>query len=133
MAGNITATGGNANTKVAFTNGAPFIRCVTRINDEHIETAGNLDINMPMYNSLEYSDNYADSSGSLYQFKRDEQNIGADGNLVNVTTVNSSTFKYKSSLLGNLAATGVLENAEIVVPLKYLSMFFRSLEMPLIN
>ena len=55
MAGNITATGGNANTKVAFTNGAPFIRCVTRINDEHIETAGNLDINMPMYNSLEYS------------------------------------------------------------------------------
>ena len=45
-------------------------RCVTHINDEHVETAENLDIIMLMYNLLEYSDNYADSSGSIYQFKR---------------------------------------------------------------
>ena len=53
-------------------NCAPFTRCGTHINDEHVETVENLDIIMPMYNLVEYSDNYADSSGSLYQFKRVE-------------------------------------------------------------
>ena len=61
-----------ADTNVAFKNCAPFTRCATHINDEHIETAENLFIIMPMYNLIEYSDNYADSSGSLYQFKKDE-------------------------------------------------------------
>ena len=78
-------------------------------------------------------DNCADSSGSPYQFKRDEQNINAGGNLANVATTGSSSFKYKSSILGNLAATRVSENAKKIVPLKYLSNFFRSLEMPLIS
>ena len=61
-----------ADTNVAFKNCSPSTRCVTHINDEHVETAENLDIIIPMYNLTEYSDNYADSSGSLYQFKRDE-------------------------------------------------------------
>ena len=61
-----------ANTNVAFKNCAPFTRCVTHINDEHVETAENLNIIMPMYNLIEYSDNYADFSGSLYQFNKDE-------------------------------------------------------------
>ena len=61
---------GNANTKVAFKNCVPFTRCVTQINDEHVETAENLDIIMPMYILLEYSDNYADSSECLFQLKR---------------------------------------------------------------
>ena len=51
-----------ADTNVAFKNCPPFLRCVTHINDEHVETAENLDIIMPMYNLIEYSDNYADSS-----------------------------------------------------------------------
>ena len=51
---------------------------------------------MPMYNLLEYSDDYADSSGSLWQFKRDEQNLNDDGNLDNVTTADLSLFKYKN-------------------------------------
>ena len=54
-----------ANTNVAFENCAPFTRCLTHINDEHMKTAGNLDIIMPVYNLIEYSDNYSDSSGSL--------------------------------------------------------------------
>ena len=54
-----------ADTNVAFKNCAPFTRCATYINDEHIETAENLDISIPMYNLIEYSDNYSDSSGSL--------------------------------------------------------------------
>ena len=54
-------------TNVAFKNYAPFRRCV--------EAAENLDIIMPLYNLTDYSDNYADSSGSFYQFKRDESPI----------------------------------------------------------
>ena len=61
-----------ADTNVAFKNCAPFTRCATHINDQHAETAENFDIIMPMYNLIEYSENYADFSGSLYQFKRDE-------------------------------------------------------------
>ena len=60
-----------ADANVEFKNCAPFTRCVTHINDELVETAENFDIIMPMYNLIEYSDNYAYSSGSLYQLKRD--------------------------------------------------------------
>ena len=83
---------------------------------------------MPMYNLIEYSDNYSDTSGSLWQFKRDE--IEGDVDLtVNAQHIpnNSSSFKYKSSFITN--RNGV----KIAVPLKYLSNFWRSLEMPLIN
>ena len=125
-----------ADTNVAFKNCAPFTRCVTHINDEHVETADNLDIIMPMYNLIEYSDNYAYSSGSLYQFKRDESSMNNDENPNNVALDNSTSFKYKAHLLGKADdADGndrSLKNTKIVVPLKYLSNFFRSLEVPLI-
>ena len=62
VTGNITATGGDANTRVAFKNCAPFTKCITHINDEHVDNADNLDIIMPMYNLIEYSDNYSDTS-----------------------------------------------------------------------
>ena len=91
VTGDITASNGDANTKVAFKNCAPFTKCVTHINDEHVDNADNLDIVMPMYNLIEYSDNYSDTSGSLWHFKRDEQNMN-NGNPVNVTTANSSSF-----------------------------------------
>ena len=87
---------------------------------------------MPMYNLIEYSDNYADSSGSLLQFKRDELSQTGVIN-PNVSVTNSSSFKYKTSILGNPNDTEVLRNEKIVVPLKYLSNFSRSLEMSLIN
>ena len=67
----VTGTGGDANTKVAFKNCARFTKCVTHINDGHVENAKNFDIIMPMYNLLDGSDNYTDSSGILWQFKRD--------------------------------------------------------------
>ena len=65
---------------VAFKNCAPFTRFVTHVNDEHVEITENLDIVMPTYNLIEYSDNYADSSGSLFQFKRDESPMNDAGN-----------------------------------------------------
>ena len=85
-----------------------------------------------MYNLIEYSDNYQDSSATLYQYKRDEP----PANLANTLATNtSSSFKYKVNLLGNPNVDNNVakRNVKIVVPLKYLSNFFKSLEMPLIN
>ena len=98
VTGDIKVTNIDACTNVAFKNCAPFTRCVTHINDEHVETAENLDITMPMYNLIEYSDNYSNSPGSLYQLKRDESPKNNDGNALNVALNNSSSFKYTVSL-----------------------------------
>ena len=89
---------------------------------------------MPMYNLIEYSDNCSDTSGSLCQFKRDKQNMN-NGNPANVTIADSSSFKYKSSFFKPLSAAdnGVFKHVKIAVPLKYLSYFWRSLQIPLIN
>ena len=70
--GTIRAAAANANTRLALKNYALFTKCNLEINDEHVDTAENLDITMPMYNLIEYSDNYQDSSATLYQYKRDE-------------------------------------------------------------
>ena len=82
-----------------------------------------------MYNLIEYSDNYSDTSGSLWDFKRDEIINNAD-----VTNDdNAPSFKYKANLIGNTENNGTKNGVKIAVPLKYLSNFWRSLEMPLIN
>ena len=131
--GTIRAAAANANTRLALKNCAPFTKCNLEINDEHVDTAENLDITMPMYNLIECSNNYQDSSATLYQYKRDEP---PEANAINdLTADNSSSFKYKVSLLGNPVLVGNItkRSVKVVVPLKYLSNFFRSLEMPLIN
>ena len=85
-----------------------------------------------MYNLIEYSDNYSDTSGSLWQVKREEQ--GMSGEIpVDVTINNSKSFKYKPSFLPTADDNGVFKNVKIVVALKYLSTFWRSLEIPLVN
>ena len=78
-----------AATRLALKNCAPFTKCNLELNDEHVDTAENLDIVMPMYNLIEYSDNYQDSSATLYQYKRDEP---TDNN-VDLTANNSASFK----------------------------------------
>ena len=131
--GTIRAAAANANTMSALKNYALFTKCNLEINDEHVDTAENLDITMPMYNLIEYSDNYQDSSATLHQYKRDEP---PEANAVaDLTVNNSSSFKYKVSLLGNpvLDSNITKRSVKVVIPLKYLSNFFRSLEMPLIN
>ena len=116
-----------ANSVVAFKNCAPFRTCDVTINDEHAEKAEDLDIVMPMYNLLEYSDNYQDSAGSIYQFKRDKPpDDNAD------VANNTSSLVYKSKLISGTDDNNV-NNVKLVVPLKYVSNFFRSLEMPLVN
>ena len=130
--GTIRAGNANNNTKLALKNCASFTECNLEINDEHVDTAENLDLVMPMYNLIEYSDNYQDSSATLYQHKRDEPQDDLANNLATNT---SSSFKYNVNLLGdpNVVGNVARRDVKIVVPLKYLSNFFRSLEMPLIN
>ena len=100
VTGNITVTGGNANAKVAFKNCAPFIECRTEINETFVDETEHINIAMPMYNLIEYSDNYSDTSGSLWHFNRDEQSKENNGNLFDLSAEYSSSFKYKSNLIG---------------------------------
>ena len=72
VTGNITVKGANDNTKVAFKNCAPFRKCRAEINETFVDDAEHINIAMPMYNLIEYSDDYSDTSVSLWQFKRDE-------------------------------------------------------------
>ena len=112
------------NEGVIFKNCAPFTKCISRINNTDIDNAHDIDIVMPMYNLIEYSDNYSKTSGSLWQYYKDDPN----DNLAN-----SESFKFKVKTIGNTPNDGNTKESEIMVPLKYLSNFWRTLEMPLIN
>ena len=112
-------------TQVAFKNCTPFEKFRTEMNDE----TDFINITMPMYNLIEYSDNYSDTSGRLWQFKGDEINNNAEVTNNN----NASSFKYKASIIGNAENNGIKNGVKIAVPLKYLSNFWRLLEIPLIN
>ena len=101
----VTAPGANNNANnirdkrnrpLILKNNAPFVSCITRINDELIEDADDLDIVMPMYNLLEFGKNYKKTIGSLYNYYRDELSDDADdNNFDNIKVINSNTFKYK--------------------------------------
>ena len=79
---------------------------------------------MPMYNLIEYSDNYSKTSGCLWEYYKDDPND-------NLT--DSESFKSKVKITGNTSTAGNTKDVEIIVPLKYLSNFWRPLEMSLIN
>ena len=128
MTGNITATPNNAATQLVFKNCAPFEKCRTEINETFIDEATHINITMPMCNLIEYSDNYSNTSGTLWQFARDEIVNNAD-----VSHDNATSFKYKANLIGNTENNCTKNGVKIVVPLKYLSNFWRLLEIPLID
>ena len=79
---------------------------------------------MPMYNLIEYSDNYSKTSGSLWQYYKDEPNDNLE---------DSESFKSKVKITVRTPDNGNTKDVEIIVPLQYLSKFWRTLEMPLIN
>ena len=106
------------------------------MNERTIDDTENLDLLMPMYNLIEYSPNYSETTGSLWLYSKYE---AANFNADIANTNNFKSFRYKAKLLGNTAAQSanaaneILKRATIAVPLEYLSNFWRSLEMPLIN
>ena len=109
---------------VAFKNCAPFTNCISEINNTQVDNAKDIDIIMPIYNLTEYSDNYAKTTGNLWQYFRDEPN----DNLAI-----SELFKSKIKITGKSPNKDDEKDVEIMVPLKYLSNIWRTLEMPLIN
>ena len=109
---------------VAFKNCAPFTNCISEINNTQVDNAKDIDIVLPMYNLIEYSDNYAKTTGSLWQYFRDEP----DDNIED-----SESFKSKIKITGKTPDDDNEKDIEMMVPLKYLSNFWRTLEMPLIN
>ena len=134
--GNIAVNAAN-DTDVAFKNCAPFSTCKTVINDVLVYRVEDIYIETPMYNLIEYSNNYSDTSGRLWQFKRDE----VPANNADLTINNSQSFKCKAETIISCREKTAYHNNEkssvedrkIVVPLKYLSNFWRSLEMSIIN
>ena len=138
--GDITFTEPNnakRNESVAFKINVPFINCISKIHGVQIDSVEDLDIVMPMYKLLEYSENYRKTTGSLWNYYRDEPS--------NPLSSGSKSFKYKTSFTSITGNTYNFDDGEagydkvgkneteVVVPLKHLSNFWRSLNMPLIN
>ena len=124
----------NTNKKVIFKNCAPFTDCISEINNRQVGNAKYIDIVMPMYNLIEYSDNYSKTSGSLWQYCKEIPAVNNDGNIVDFNGANATdSFNFKTKITGQTDNNGRIDNVEIMVPLKYLSNFWRTLEMPLIN
>ena len=104
--GTITVAGNqpreSQNRPLILKDNAPFVSCITRINNELIEDAHDLDIVISMYNLLEYSKNYGKTIGSLYNYYRDELNDDANlNNFANNNVVSSNSFQYKNKIIGN--------------------------------
>ena len=133
---NTAAQGAGANDinkKVIFKNCAPFTNCISEINNTQIDNAKDTDIVMPMYNLIEYSDNSVKATGSLWQYCRDipARNVNDEIIIFDANNLTDS-FKFKAKITGQTGNDGT-KDVEIMVPLKYLSNFWRTLEMPLIN
>ena len=133
------------NRPLILKDNSPFVSCITRINDELIEDADDLDIVMSMYNLLEYSKNYRKTIGSLYNYYRGELSDDADdNNFDNIKVVNSNTFEYKYKITGNtynvdagaqvyVVNKNGTQEVELAISLKYLGNFWRALNIPLIS
>ena len=123
----------NVNKKVIFKNCAPFTNCISEINNTQIDNAKDIDIVMPMYNLIEYSDNYAKTAGSLWQYCKDIPARNNNNAIANFTRGNlSDSFIFKVKFRGQTGDDGT-KDVEIIIPLKYLSNIWRTLEMTLFN
>ena len=127
------AAANNTNKKVIFKNCAPFTNCISEINNTQIDNAEDIDTVLPMYNLIEYSDNYAKTAGSLWQYCKDIPARNANNEIIIFSEDNApDSFKFIAKITGQTGNDGT-KDVEIIVPLKYLSNFWRTLEMPLIN
>ena len=127
------ADANNTNKKVIFKNCAPFTNCISEINNTDLDNAKDIDIVMPMYNLIEYSDNYSKTSESLWQYTKDIPAVSNDNAIIDFTNNNlTDSFDFKVKMTSK-TGNNETKNVEIMVPLKHLSNFWRTLEMPLIN
>ena len=110
-----------------FEINAPFISCISKINGVKFDNAEDLDVVMPMNNLLEYSKNYRKTTGGLWNFYGDK----SSGDTL---TTDCKSFKCKTSITEKTPENNdTLTTAEVVIPLKHLSNFWKNLNIPLIN
>ena len=134
------AAANNTNKKIIFKYCAPITNCISKINNTQIDNAEYIDIVIPMYKLIEYSDNYSKASGSLWQYYEKIPAEDDEGDIVNFNGAHATnSFNFKAKITSQTAAdnnngyiAGRVDD-EIMVPLKYLSNFWRTLEMSLIN
>ena len=117
------AVANNINKKVIFKNCATFTNCISEINNTQIDNSKDIDIVMPIYNLIEYSDNYAKTTGSLWQYCKDIPARDANDVIIAFDAKNlTDSFKFKVKITGQTGDDGT-KDVEIMVPLKYLSNF----------
>ena len=124
----------NNDKEVLFKFCAPYTDCISEIKITQIGNAKYIDVIMPMHNLIEYSNNYSKTSVSLWQYYRDERALTNAGNLKKSHDGdnNNASFKFKQKITGKTADGGT-KDVEIMVSLKKLSNFWRTLKMSLIN
>ena len=128
------AAANNIGKKLIFKNCAPFTNCISKVNNTQIDNTEYIDIVMSMYNLIEYSDHYSKTSGSLWQYFKEIPAVNNAGGIVDFNGTNATdSFNFKTKTTGQTDENGRIDNVEIMAPLKYLSNFWRTLEMPLIN
>ena len=113
------AAANNTNKKVIFKNCAPFTNCISEINNTQIDNAKDIDIVLSMYNLIEYSDNYAKTTGSLWQYCKDipARNANANDAITEFTEGNlTDSFNFKLKITGK-TGNGGTKDVEIMVPL----------------
>ena len=101
---------------VAFKNCVQFTNCISEINNTQVGNTKDIDIVMPMNNLIEYSGNYAKTTGRLWQYFRDEPDDDIE---------DSKPFKSKIKITGKTPNNNNVKDVEIMVPLKYLSNFWK--------
>ena len=116
----------NVNKKVIFKNCAPFTNCRRKINNTQIDNAEYIDIVLPMYNLIEYSDNYSKTSGSLWKYCKEIPAVDDDGDIAIFNGANAAdSFSFRIMITGQADDDGEIEKVEVMVPLKNLSNLWR--------
>ena len=116
----------NIDKKVIFKNCVPFANCISKINNTQIDNAEYTDIVMPMYNLIEYSDNYSKTSGSLWKYCKEIPAVDDDGDIAIFNGANAAdSFSFRIMITGQADDDGEIEKVEVMVPLKNLSNLWR--------
>ena len=121
----------NTNKKVIFKRCAPFTNFISEIINTQVDNAKDIDVVMPVYNSIEYSDDYSKTFARLQQYCKDTPAVNDNGNIVEFNGANATdSYNFKAKIKGQTDENGRINNVEIMVPLNY---FWRTFEMCSIN
>ena len=128
------AAANDTNKKVILQNCDPFTNYISEIDNTKVNNAKDIDIVMPMFNLMKYSGNYSRKSERFWQYCKDIPAVNNNGDIVEFNGANATdSFNFKTKITGQTDNNGRIDKFEIMVPLKYLRNFWRTLEMPLIN